>query len=155
MFWTSVYFISSCLLVLSLVFCVRRTQAKLRLWHCLGLILAISVPILPYGVVLFQTVNYGSLLTPDVRQALQDTGLSDGKFTLLRVLLLTPTHTNVYVEEPCNAWPKIHPNDRTASVLHLRREAGKWKLIYSDSVWSDCGSATGNTFPPYLNANEF
>lgn len=155
MFWTTIYFFSAYLLVAILLLCLRRTWCRPGLLHRIFLVSFLLLPLLPYIVVACQTVIFSKSLTPSVQQALMDTGLSNGKFTLLRVLLITPARTNVYVEEPCGSWPKIHPGDKTASVLHLRRVAGKWKLADSDAVWSDCGSATGNTFPPYPSANEF
>lgn len=155
MFWMTIYFISAYLLVAILLFCLRRTRHRFGPSQRIGLVSVLLLPLLPYIVVACQTIIYKRAMTPDVQQALMDTGLSDGNFTLLRILLITPTRTNVYVEEPCSAWPKVHPGDKTANVLHLRRVAGKWKLVDADAVWSDCGSATGNTFPPYASANEF
>lgn len=76
-----------------------------------------------------------------------------GEIVTLRVMSMTPSRATVYVTEPCGLDLK---HGLAAHLITLRRSAARWELDeWVDTVWSDCGSAEGNTFPPFPEAREF
>ncbi len=155
MVWMTLYFIAAYAVVVTLIVLLRQQRRLPSRIRQVGLAVLLLLPCVPYIAVAGQTAIFGKSLAPYVMQALIDTGMSDGNLTRLRVFWITSDQTAVYVEEPCTSWPKPHLSDRTGSTLRLKRVLGKWKLVEWNSVWSDCGSAEGNTFPPYPNAKEF
>lgn len=94
---------------------------------------------------------------PAVRAGL----LEDGEGTQIdetHVLAVTPFGAAVYVVVPCSDLDSMVADGQAAFVVRLVLRRGHWTLMdYSDSsdpvevVWSDCGSADGNIFPPYSN----
>lgn len=151
----TLYFIAAYTVVAVLLVLLRQKKRSNGFMRQVGFLTLVLLPFLPYIIVASQTALSQKSLAPDVTQALIDTGMSNGRFTQLRVFRITSNRATVYVEEPCTSWPKPHPTDKAATILRLRRVSGKWKLVEWDSVWSDCGSAAGNTFPPYPSAKEF
>ena len=152
MFWTAFYLLAAYAIV-GLIWRLCRAAMMRPPGRALGVVL-LAVPLLPYAAVAAQTAFYGKVMRPDVRRALLDTGMSEGDIRSLRVLYVTPWKAQVYVTEPCTAWP-AEAHSENGTTVSLRRAHGHWELGDYDTVWSDCGSAEGNTFPPYPEAKEF
>ena len=136
----------SCLIRASL-----KKQKKARQIITVSLLL---LPLLPYAIVAAQTALFGTIMRRPVRQALLDTGMSDGNISGMRVMAITPWESVVEVIEPCtggmNTDIKGRPlTGQDAQTVTLVRRGSVWRLEDYDTVWSDCGSADGNTFPPY------
>ena len=144
MFWIAVYLLASYAAMGLIWRLCRAVMTRPPGWALTVLLLA--VPLLPYVVVAAQTALYGGAMRPDVRRALLDISTSGGNIRSMRVLFLTPWEAQVYVTEPCTAWPaEAHTGDGTTVLL--TRVHGHWQSWDSDTIWSDCGSAEGNTFP--------
>ncbi len=110
------------------------------------------LPLSPYAAVAVQTRLFRAAMRLPVRQAALDTGMLSGKARLTRILSITPWWCDVEVIEPCSEGAccgKATDTGQDANVLTLTRTGSGWKLQEWDTVWSDCGNADGNTFPPY------
>jgi hypothetical protein len=118
-------------------------------------------PLLPYAVVECQTAVLWPILSEPTRKALLDDGFSD-RIVFHKVLLACPGWTKVYVVTPClSRESESYASDSgeyRGTVAWLVWRSRGWKIAgdpnYSNwgAVWSDCGSASGNVFPPYLLA---
>lgn len=155
MFWIGVYlFLAYTAVAIALVL-LRRLWEKsspVRWVLFIGILLA---PFLPYVVVATQTALLGNTLRPAVRQAMLDTGMMDSEIVTMRVLSLSPWRAKVYVTEYCGSRPETRKSAQVGEIITLRLTPAGWKLAEWDVVWSECGSAEGNTFPPYPEAREF
>ncbi len=148
MFWMFVYCVLSYMAVGITWAVVKRRLGKHKgARQALGIVLLLLPP-LPYVAVYVQTAIYGTFMRADVRQALLDTGMSEGKVVRLRILFISPVYAQVLAEEPCSQGTE-------GTVLTLHWQSEHWKFADWDTTWSDCGSAEGNTFPPYPEAKEF
>ena len=112
------------------------------------------LPVLPYAIVAAQTALFAASLRRPVRQALLETGMSDGNISSMRILTMTPWRSVVEVTEPCSGGMNTDMKGRPlpgqdAQTVTLVPQGSKWRFEDYDTVWSDCGSADGNTFPPY------
>lgn len=112
-------------------------------------VLLLGVPLLPYAVVAAQTAIYKKPMLAEVRKALASMGEKSNDIVTFRVLRLTPSRAEVYIVQPCGT-----PKDRCATIFYFKSTIKGWMFDEYDSPWCDCGSAQGNTFPPYLDANE-
>jgi len=114
------------------------------------------LPWTPYAVVALQTAAFGPALRPYVITSFDTSGGMAGNPTrpLLRyrVLSISPRLASVYVVQPCGLDGK--PGN-CATVIDLKRTASGWDLDDYSTIWSDCGNATGNIFPPYPEGQEF
>ena len=116
------------------------------------MVIFLLLPCLPYAVVAVQTSMFRAAMRLPVRQASLDTGMISGSAKITRILSLTPWWCDVEVIEPCSSGlccGKSPQTGQTANVLTLTRSGSGWRLQDWDTVWSDCGNADGNTFPPY------
>ena len=117
-----------------------------------GILLALLSPLSPYALVEAQTLAFGRGMRSEVLRIFDECGTcgnSDEPITTLRVLRVTPYSAIIYYVQPC-AGSTPHEGGSSGCWVELRRERGQW--VFSgqfDAVWSDCGSAKGNTFPPY------
>ena len=147
MLWMIVYFTVGYLMVLVALVALYKCwekPSKLR-WATFALVL--SAPLLPYLFVFFQTLAFGSFLRPHVLQAMKESGMLGDKIAIMRIMEFTPWFAEVYVAEPCSTNNK---SDTCLGVIvNMRRSATGWHLADWAAVWSDQGSAHGNTFPPY------
>lgn len=112
------------------------------------------LPLLPYAIVAAQTALFLPTMRRPVLQVLLDAGISDGNISALRVLTITPRQSVVEVIEPCTGGMNIDFKGRpltgeAAETVTLVRRGLVWRVKDYDTVWSNCGSADGNTFPPY------
>lgn len=134
-------------------------KSKKRKLIYLALLITV-LPLMPYVVVETQTNLFRSAYTSQIQQTLNADGDST-KIVTLKVLIVSPAYVDVYVVVPCEALPEHHPrNGYIAYVLPLEKRHGRWvsatdKDTMMDAVWSDCGSADGNIFPPYPAKDDY
>ena len=113
------------------------------------------LPLFPYALVEGQTLLCRAALMPATRQALRELYSKD-QILWFKVLSISPRKARVYVVTPCWDTPPLsNSRDRVAQWIDLRRTAQGWRFNGNwDAVWSECGSASGNVFPPYLGKGE-
>jgi hypothetical protein len=107
------------------------------------------LPFVPYFRVSFLTWRYSAELIPPTKQALQYLW-SESDLLKVRVLDISATDSKVYILSPCR-------DGATGDVITLDKTASGWQIRNNSwyTVFSDCGSAEGNTFPPYPEARSF
>ena len=144
--------------------CTSHSLSKRRK-QFLGLffILILACPLIPYGLIETQTFLFGTKLINSTKMGLRAEGM-DGQILTLKVLSINVNIAKVYVIVKRQSLlpttflsgdSKLEPCV-SAHIFELRRNAEKWR--YSTDlrdVWSDCGSANGNIFPPYLGKGEY
>lgn len=112
----------------------------------------ILLPLVPYAVVALQTAVMLHWLQPGLTRAI---AADFGKPThprIVRVLRVFPSPV-VYAVLPCTGMVE---HGEVGALYTFRRSHGGWEWDgVPDCAWSDCGSADGNTFPPYPEAREF
>lgn len=116
-------------------------------------VLLLCVPLLPYAVVAAQTAIYKKPMLNEVRKAMASMGEKGNDIVTFRVLRLTPLRAEVYIVQPCGEFGEAK-DSRSATIFYFKSTAKGWVFDEYDSPWSECGSAQGNTFPPYLDANK-
>jgi len=152
MFWLTLYLVTTYSAVWLLYAAVRRNWKRRPRFRAILLRCLWLLPLLPYAVIALQTACFGRELRPYVVHAMRDTGMMAGEPVTLRVMTLRPGHATVFVTERCGS-PR--GGGQAANLLTLRRSVKGWVLDSWDTVWSACGSADGNTFPPFPEASEF
>ena len=115
----------------------------------LAILLAL-LPFYPYAKVAFQTKLYAAQLLPAVRasEAKEDWTNPGKPYSVVRVLSFSSSRAEVYVLVPCG-------EGAMGFVIKLKNTNKSWTFDNYDTVFSDCGSAKGNTFPPYPEMREF
>lgn len=112
-------------------------------------VILLILPLAPYIQVWVQTVLYARILTPTVNKALS-INYDNKKVSSLRVLSITARSAKVYVITPCSTSPSLDQNKYVGQIINISRHDDQWQYTGDyDVVWSDCGNADGNTFPPY------
>jgi len=113
------------------------------------LLLLLFLPIFPYLLVEYQTTHYHRILLPPTTHSLQELGLSD-HILFFKVLSLQRGRARVYVVVPCTPVGRSRTDECCGLTMVLKRTLLGWEFQGDwDAVWSDCGSADGNVFPPY------
>lgn len=112
------------------------------------------LPFVPYGVIAAQTAIHQKTMRTEVRNALISMGEIGDDVVVLRVLKINSSRAAVYITQPCDM-PQENMKGHRASILYFKHTTIGWHFDTYDVPWSDCGSADGNTFPPYLEAKEF
>jgi hypothetical protein len=120
-------------------------------------LIGLLLPFVPYAVVSAQTRWYGAALLPVVKQAIRERDINDADqpIQILRVLKINPGHAEVYIVQPCTSLLSGRPTEESVgfAIRFVNKRQG-WQYQDYDCVWSLCGSADGNTFPPYPEAKE-
>jgi hypothetical protein len=135
---------------------LRRTATYSVTWI---VVLLATTPLLPYAWVGALTSGEGRWLIPAVRIGLVEDGDSTN-ISLARVLYVSPFAAQVYVVTDCGADAGRRNAGKIAYVVDLYKQHGKWVPAQHphtcyDAVWSDCGNADDNTFPPYADQDRF
>jgi hypothetical protein len=124
----------------------RTSPQRWGAWY--GTAFLAAVPILPYLAVEARTAAHYRSLAPAVRQALRQDGGPD-QFLYFRVLSSTAREARVLVVAEC-APGSAARGKRMGLALEFRRQKRGWTWSGGgDTVWSDCGDASGNVFPPF------
>ncbi|HEY3265961.1 MAG TPA: hypothetical protein VGM37_03475 [Armatimonadota bacterium] len=165
MFWMVVYFVVAYVsagLALGSVILERRRRE--RLWagdprrgprrrppYRLAVALFL-IPLIPYAAVALQTAAFLPTLRPALNRAMtEDYGLVVSP-RIVRVLRVAPAPV-VYAVLPCTG---MGARGESGVLYTFHRVRGQWQWDgVPECAWSECGSAQGNTFPPYPEANEF
>jgi hypothetical protein len=131
------------------VLLARRARLFRRTVSGLFTVLLLFLPILPYVIVEFKTFFYKDEILPAVRNALREIGSSEEIFSL-KVLLVSRKQAVVYVVTPCTQQREADATQYVAETIELLRTHNSWEFAGEYScIWSDCGNADGNVFPPY------
>ncbi len=127
--------------------------AKLLVRILIGFWLWIVIlPFLPYLWVECQTLAARRWCQPLVQQAVQATEGKPMPIQRFKVLWLSPRKLRVYVVLPCSSSTSTAGlGKRTGIVYEFKRVGARWILTGWEGVWSECGSAKGNAFPPYAD----
>lgn len=165
MFEMFFYFLFAYSLVLTFLFyCGCRLQSRharpdsfWRNWTPKHIILAtftvLLLPTLPYRIVELNTALALPSVLPALRQEMNTEYAGDARILAIKVLLWTPMHEDIYVivqstvdDKPC-----------TVGELYTRElDHDGWNWVGGpNAAWSDCGSASGNVFPPYPAKGEW
>lgn len=156
MFWTVAYFCVTYGCVCAILFALSRSAVLRRIklvWLAVVLAAAL-VPLVPYARVAIQTAQHGKELEAAVRASSSGWGDPKEKYQILRVMSIGSERAEVYVVTSCGSFGSS-PDDGNGDVVKLKRISKGWAFDDYDTVWSDCGSAEGNTFPPYPEARSF
>ena len=112
---------------------------------------ALFLPWVPYAWVGIETYAVSGRVVSATREALQANG--DGSdIRIIRVMYAIQKNALVYAVVGGFGPDGFCPGGgRTAFLVGLVNERGRWRPAPSavNNVWSDCGSADSNTFPPY------
>lgn len=161
MFWITVYLVTTYGLALlalgGCIYALSRWAVPRKTRLALAAILAVFfllLPLWPYAQVAWQTQQYGDELLPVFMKEARHT--ISGEITtpplIFRVLEYSPRRAVVYAVESCG---ETNSGQRWGWTMKLRTKGRGWEFSEYDAVWSDCGSAEGNTFPPYPEPREF
>ena len=105
-------------------------------------------PLIPYMIVGTETFFLAWTLKPGLEKGLRQSGETD-KVRAVRVLWPVWGGAHVYFVQDCKGMGT--QVGRSGWTVDLVRKGGKWTIASEpDIVWSDCGSADSNIFPPYL-----
>lgn len=148
MFWTVAYLCVSYGCVCAFLFALSRSNAFRRIkvvWFAVTFAVAL-VPLIPYARVAVQTARYGKELESALHATKETMAVMEPSdtFSILRVLDITATEAELYLADESGGY-----------VVRFVRRANKWAYKDDDVVWSNRGSAEGNTFPPYPEARSF
>lgn len=157
MFYTTVYFVFAYGFIWVVVLAIDAVLRQLKTRPGLGAaikVLLLLVPLLPYGRVAAQTAIYKKPMLNEVRKALASMEEQSDDIVTFRILNINSSRAEVYIVQPCGA-PKDRSYLRSSTMFYFKHTTKGWDFDTYSSPWSDCGSAEGNTFPPYLDADEF
>jgi hypothetical protein len=113
----------------------------------------LMLPLIPYAIVEARTAVLGRRLMPAVVSALRELYYSQ-EIVAFKVLSYQGGTAEIYVVTPC---PDVEGQSGFSGdtiVLHKRDAYWKFTGEYN-TVWSDCGSADGNIFPPYPSKGDY
>jgi hypothetical protein len=111
-------------------------------------ILLLICPFIPYLVVEINTSAYGQTFYNVIKNS-EGTGVS-GQIYMLKVLQISRIDAAIYVVSPCDSSGKELVNC-VGAVIEFRRDTDGWKFTGNrNTMWSDCGTASGEVFPPYF-----
>ncbi len=124
---------------------------KLRsVWVWPVYVVLATIPLAPYIKVAIQTSMYSKELLPAFVAGSTHTVVTvpNREVFIFRVLNVSRSHAEVYAVNSCSD----RDDERLGWVMELTKTSKGWQFEDYDFVWSDCGSAKGNTFPPYPEA---
>jgi heme/copper-type cytochrome/quinol oxidase subunit 2 len=167
MFWMVVYllvsYLSVALLLTIVLVCMRRravpqeyreTSPAAKAAQGAITILVLSLPLVPYARVELNT----RLALPALQPAVEEAALAltgNRHVRSVKGLSLEGSDARVHIVSPCSMEYPTPQKGWTADVVTLVHEGSGWRYNgYYDTVWSDCGSASGNIFPPYPSKGE-
>jgi hypothetical protein len=163
MFWMTVYFVLAygvvALLLLRLAlrrrFVGRRVSSTETRGKRVTVALLLLLPLAPYAIVTIQTVVMLPWLQPALTKAMEEDYGKGVHPRIVRVLRVVPVSV-VYAVLPCWETRRTVDKREVGALFTFQRSHGAWQWDgVPDCAWSECGSADGNTFPPYPEASEF
>lgn len=162
MIYVIIYFIFLYSFVAVIISSTGITKKKKPILLC---VLLIS-PILPYIWIEVQTTLLKPQLMNVTKKAVRELGMPNVKLVKLKVLSISSAKAKIYIVSR-NQLPSDVPNAvfcgsddpcicYGGDIIYLSKISQRWKFNgdYS-AVWSDCGSADGNIFPPYLSKGDY
>jgi hypothetical protein len=153
MFWTVVYISFAYAAVYLLLRLTRGFSGAPSRYRKPTTLVLLSLPLIPYALVAFQTALFLPSLRPALQAAVASEYGSEVQPSIIRVLRIYPVPV-VYAVIPCD--DGVTETSRVGLVYRFEQaeEGWRWDRV-PDAAWSDCGSAQGNTFPPYPEGRSF
>jgi hypothetical protein len=131
-------------------------KKKLRRTLLAVLILILLAPIAPYARVTWLTWRYKTALLPAVRAAVAEINGQPLDVRACRIMAVNGMKADVFVVTPCTPLDGKRTHECVGEVYTLVRKGSAWKFSGDyRTVWSDCGSADGNLFPPYPRGGSY
>lgn len=133
---------------------ISKTQeySLAKRWAVVYLFLLVSLlllPLLPYLLVEYQTMRYRRILLPAAVHSTQVLGLSD-HILFFKVLSVHRETALLYIVIPCTPVGCLQTDESCGITIRLYKSSLGWEFRDEwEAVWSECGSADGNVFPPY------
>lgn len=111
----------------------------------------ILLPFLPYLCVECQTMVARRWCETTIQRAVCATEGWQAPILQLKVLRLSSHHMQVYVVTKCRSLVSTGNGNQCAGMVYkLKWVHGQWVFTGDwEVIWSECGSAKGNVFPPY------
>jgi hypothetical protein len=160
------YIMASYIAILSIIILIGRILVmksksyKSRLFALIYIIacaLLLIAPAIPYILVNYWTQKYGAEFDMHVESALKSIGAaSDSCILEFKVLRITKSSASIYVVSNCESLSGYYDSGYIGTIIYFVKGKDGW--LYTgryDTVWSDCGSANGNVFPPYRGRGEY
>lgn len=129
----------------------------------LFLAILLILPIVPYTWVEVQTLIFKPVVIESALKTTREIGTPNERILTLKVLSMSKYRARVYIIS--RGW--LAPNTvfcesnkpcacSRGDIVNLFITSEGWKFEgdYS-TIWSDCGSADGNIFPPYFSKGDY
>ena len=157
MFWFVAYFAVLYGGLIFLLVAASQLLRKSKMSRRLKIAALVVAPLLPYARVSAQTALFQRALMPAFRAASTDLNGGWQAPTIFRILSVSSSRATVYAVNSCSGvMGSDAKNDAIGETLEFKKTRDKWQFTGNyDTIWSDCGSAEGNTFPPYPEAKSF
>lgn len=129
----------------------KRGHRNTWLWPLLAVLFLL--PLAPYAVVESRTAYWRASLLPATQQALAEISGGSEPMLSFKVLSVQQNQAEVYA-----VTLRRNPKPLCASglAMTLAKTAKGWQFTGNyRAVWSDCGSASGNIFPPYPDKSDY
>lgn len=134
------------------VFRRRRWPRTSRRASWLAALAILLLPLSPYAAVEVLTAALGPELVA-AAQRFEGWDARRAPVVSYKVLWAGIGEAQLYMVVPCDEPPH---EEHAGHVIRLRRSGRGWRALDSlDCLWSECGSAEGNVFPPYFGPREF
>ena len=134
------------------VFRRRRANMRARRTSWLVALAILLVPLLPYIAVEALTATLGRQLVTATQRS-RDWAGNRAPVVSYKVLWAGPQEAHLYLVAPCDNPPD---EENAGYLFRLRRSGRTWSVVDTpECIWSDCGNAEGNVFPPYFGIREF
>lgn len=141
------------LIVAKMLLCRVRDKRNRVLTSALFFILLLLIEFAPYFWLESRTLVWSARLKPATIVALNTIGHSTEIYSL-KVLTVNQSSARVFVITLCEDANNREDTQYMALIIRLKLENNEWVYHKEDNaVWSDCGSADGNVFPPYPDSH--
>ncbi len=124
--------------------------------HIVSVWISLAVlPWLPYALVESQTFLFLPQISGAVKQAITHQNIDFGKIKLLKILYFDNFNSRIYIVKPCSLFGRS-PSGYEGVIADLKRDTTGWHFLgEKEGVWTDCGTADSNIFPPYKSKGDY
>lgn len=143
----SLVLVASCTLV---IWCNRKREGKNRWRRMVWTAVVLAIPLSPYCLVEVQTRLIAPSMTVPVQCEATKIGIN--RIVMMKVVRIWPGWARVYIIGTGSIQSRCYSGE----LLDFTRSQQTWRFNgHWSTVWSDCGSADGNVFPPYAAEGDF